>query len=79
MAVVYEVPLLPVVLALPVLAHFHLAGDADPTCAKLAREMICELMRRFPARTFLLLGDGGYSNEVLLKDLEVRSKNSLVQ
>lgn len=37
---------------------------------KLAREMISELMRRCPDRTFLLMGDGGYTNEVLLKGLD---------
>jgi hypothetical protein len=70
MAVVYEIPLLPIVLALPIMARLHLPGKENPSCAKLAREMISELMRRFPDRTFLLLGDGGYSNEVLLKDLD---------
>jgi hypothetical protein len=70
MAVVYEIPLLPLVLAFPILARLHLPGKENPSCAKLAREMISELMRRFPDRTFLLLGDGGYSNEVLLKDLD---------
>jgi hypothetical protein len=70
MAVVYEVPLVPLVLALPIVARLHLSGKDNPSCAQLAREMISELMRRFPDRSFLLLGDGGYSNEVLLKDLE---------
>src|SRR5208283_1462661 len=72
MAVVYELPLLPIVLALPIMARLHLPGkDKDnPSCAKLAREMISELLQRFPNRRFLLLGDGGYSNEVLLKDLD---------
>jgi DDE superfamily endonuclease len=70
MAVVYEVPLLPIVLALPILARLHLPGKDNPSCAQLAREMMSELMRRFPDRTFLLLGDGGYSNEVMLKDLD---------
>jgi hypothetical protein len=67
LAVAFEIPLLPVVLALPIMARLHLPGKANPSCAKLAREMICELMRLFPERTFLLLGDGGYTNEVLLK------------
>jgi hypothetical protein len=70
MAVVFEIPLLPIVLALPIMARLHLPGKENPSCANLAREMISELMRRFPDRTFLLLGDGGYSNEVLLKDLD---------
>jgi len=70
MAFVFEVPLAPYVFALPIAARLHLSGKDNPSCAQLAREMISELMRRFPDRTFLLLGDGGFSNEVLLQDLD---------
>jgi hypothetical protein len=70
LAVVFEVPLLPIVLALPVLARLHRAGAGNFTCAQLARQMISELRQRFPKRSFLLLGDGGYSNSELLLDLD---------
>jgi hypothetical protein len=69
LAVAFEVPLLPIVLALPIMARLH-RSDEGPTCAQLAREMISELLQRFPDRSFLLLGDGGYSNSELLEDLE---------
>jgi hypothetical protein len=69
LAVAFEVPLLPIVLALPIMARLH-RSDEGLTCAQLAREMIRELLQRFPARSFLLLGDGGYSNSELLEDLE---------
>jgi hypothetical protein len=69
MAVAFEVPLLPIVLALPIMARLH-RSDEGPTCAQLAREMIRELMKQFPDRSFLLLGDGGYTNSELLEDLE---------
>jgi hypothetical protein len=69
LAVVFEVPLLPVVLALPIMARLHRSDDG-PTCAQLAREMVIDLMQRFPDRTFLLLGDGGYSNCEMLEDLK---------
>jgi hypothetical protein len=74
LAIVYEIPLLHLVMALPIMARLHVSGKENPSCSQLARDMICELMRRFPDRTFLLLGDGGYSNEVLLKDLKELGK-----
>ncbi len=70
MAVVYEVPLLPIVMAFPIMARLKLPGKEKPTCAQRAREMIADLLHHFPDRHFILLGDGGYSNEVLLKDLD---------
>lgn len=70
LAVVFEVPLLPIVLALPIMARLHQSGEGHLSCAQLAREMIEELLRRFPERTFLLLGDGGYSNSELLDGLD---------
>lgn len=69
-AVAFEVPLLPVVLALPIMARLHRTGEGLPTCAQLAREMVSDLLQRFPDRSFLLLGDGGYSNSELLEDLD---------
>ena len=74
MAVVLEVPLLPIVMALPIMARLHRSDEGTPTCAQLAREMIGELLQRFPERSFLLLADGGYSNSELLEDLPERGK-----
>ena len=69
LAFVYEVPFLPIVLALPVMARLHRTGEGMLSCAQLTREMLSELMRRFPHRSFLLLGDGGYSNSELFRGL----------
>jgi DDE superfamily endonuclease len=74
LAVAFEVPFLPIVLALPVMARLHRTDEGTPTCSQLAREMVCELMHHFPERSFLLLGDGGYSNSELLKDLKELGK-----
>jgi hypothetical protein len=74
MAVAFEIPLLPIVLALPVMARLHRTDEGTPTCAQLAREMIRELVQRFPDRSFLLLGDGGYTNSELLEGLEELGK-----
>jgi hypothetical protein len=73
-AVAFEVPFLPIVMALPVMARLHRTDEGAPTCSQLAREMICELLQRFPNRSYLLLGDGGYSNSELLEDLEELGK-----
>lgn len=69
LAAIYECQLLPLVIALPIMARLHVAGPNSPSCAALAREMIVDVMNLYPDLSFLLLGDGGYSNEVLLKDL----------
>src|SRR5207245_223515 len=36
------------ILALPVLARLHLPGKGQPSCAKLAKEMLAELLAHFP-------------------------------
>jgi hypothetical protein len=69
LAVVFEVSGLPIVLTLPIMARLHRSDEGTPTCAQLAREMIGELLQRFPEQSFLLLADGGYSNSELLEDL----------
>ena len=70
LAFVYELPLIPLVLAIPIMARLHIAEEGKPGCARLGREMIGELMQLYPHRSFLLLGDGGYSNRELLEDLD---------
>jgi len=70
LAFVFEVPLLPIVLALPIMARLHCPDEGTPGCALLARQMLSELLQRFPTRTFLLMGDGGYSNSELLEGLD---------
>jgi hypothetical protein len=55
---------------LPVMARLHRVGEGLPSCAQLAREMLQELLHHYPNRQFLLLGDGEYSNSVLLDGLD---------
>jgi hypothetical protein len=70
LAVGYEIPLAGIILALPLMARLHRAGEGNPSCAGLAREMVLEVMKQYPKRKFLLLGDGEYTNSTLLEDLD---------
>ena len=69
LAFAFEIPLVGHILALPVMARLHRSGEGLPSCAQLAREMVEELMRHYPQRQFLLLGDGEYTNSVVLNGL----------
>jgi hypothetical protein len=51
------------------MARLHRCGEGLPRAALLAREMVLELLRQYPDRQFVLLGDGAYSNSVVLEDL----------
>jgi hypothetical protein len=57
------------ILAVPLLARLHLPGKGQPSCAALARQMLQEVLGWFPDYHFILVGDGGYANVSLLKDL----------
>jgi len=69
LAVAFEIPVVGIILALPVMARLHRSGEGLPSCAQLAREMLLEMRQHYPDRRFLLLGDGEYSNSVLLDGL----------
>jgi hypothetical protein len=60
------------ILALPLLARLHQSGKGKPSCSKLAREMVAEVLGWFPDRRFVLVGDGAYASQVLLSDLNER-------
>jgi hypothetical protein len=60
------------ILALPLLARLHLPGKGQPSCAELAKEMLTELLNWWPNRRFILVGDGVYATEGLLKELDER-------
>jgi DDE superfamily endonuclease len=60
------------ILALPLLARLHLPGQGQPSCADLAKEMLAEVLGWWPGRRFILVGDGAYATEGLLKDLDER-------
>jgi len=60
------------VLALPLLARLHRAGQAQPSCPQLARQLLAEVLAWFPGRRFTLVGDGAYASKALLADLDER-------
>lgn len=60
------------ILALPLLARLHLPGKGQPSCADLAKEMLVEVLNWWPDQRFILVGDGAYATEGLLRDLEER-------
>ncbi len=57
------------VLCLPLLARLRLPGKAQPSCARLAREMLGEVRGWFPGRPLILLGDGAYACQAALEPL----------
>ena len=71
-AIAFCVPGTSIVLALPLLARLHLPGKGQPSCAKLTREMLSEVLGWFPDRDFTLIGDGAYACKELLSDLPSR-------
>jgi hypothetical protein len=68
LAIAFEIPLTGVIVALPVMARLHRPGET-PGNAQLAREMVQDLLKLYPGQQFLLLGDGEYTNGVLLDGL----------
>jgi DDE superfamily endonuclease len=58
-----------VILALPVMARLHHPGKGQPSCSVLAKEMLAELIGRFPSRRFTLVGDGAYACKEMLGEL----------
>ncbi len=60
------------ILALPLLARLHRPGKAQPSCPRLARELLAEVLTWFPDRRFILVGDGAYASKALLADLDER-------
>jgi hypothetical protein len=67
------IPLFPdQILCLPLLARLHLPGEGSPSCADLAAEMLGEVLRWFPGRRIVLIGDGAYAAHGLLEGLDPR-------
>jgi hypothetical protein len=60
------------ILALPLLARLHLPGKGQPSCADLAKQMLSDVLGWWPSRRFILVGDGTYASEGLLRDLDER-------
>jgi DDE superfamily endonuclease len=67
------IPLVPdQILCLPLLARLHLPGEGSPSCVDLAAEMLGEVLRWFPGRRIVLIGDGAYASHGLLGGLDPR-------
>jgi hypothetical protein len=60
------------IYCLPIHAMLHLAGNNHKSEATLAREMLQDILGWFPDRKHVLLGDGAYSANNLLGDLDPR-------
>ena len=73
MGLAIPIPLSPEqILCLPLSARLHLPGAANPSGVDLAAEMLAEVLRWFPDRQIVLIGDGGYAGHGLLADLDPR-------
>jgi hypothetical protein len=57
------------ILCLPLLARLHLPGQAGPSCARLARQLVEEVRTWFPGRELILIGDGAYACKATLEPL----------
>jgi DDE superfamily endonuclease len=60
------------ILALPLLARWHLPGKGQPSCPVLAKAMLAEVLGWFPSHAFTLVADGAYACKELLGDLDGR-------
>ena len=57
------------IVCLPLLARLHLPGQAQPSCARLARQLLQEVQAWFPGRELILVGDGAYACKAALEPL----------
>jgi hypothetical protein len=60
------------IYCLPIHAMLHLAGKKHKSEATLAKEMLQDVLGWFPDRKLVLVGDGAYSANNLLGDLDQR-------
>jgi len=60
------------ILACPLLARLHRAGQTQPSCVDLAHQMLTDLLAWFPNRTLTLVGDGAYASRGLLTNRDER-------
>ena len=60
------------IYCLPIHAMLHLAGKNHKSEATLAKEMLQDILGWFPDRKLILIGDGAYSANNLLGDLDPR-------
>jgi hypothetical protein len=60
------------IYCLPIHAMLHLAGKGHKSEATLAKEMLQDILGWFPDRKLVFIGDGAYSANNLLGDLDAR-------
>lgn len=60
------------IYCLPIHAKLHLAGKKQTSEATLAKEMLEDILAWFPDRKLVFIGDGAYSANNLLADLDPR-------
>jgi hypothetical protein len=60
------------IYCLPIHAMLHLAGKSHKSEATLAKEMLQDILGWFPQRKLVFIGDGAYSANNLLGDLDPR-------
>jgi len=60
------------IYCLPIHAKLHLAGKKQKSEATLAKEMLEDILAWFPDRKLVFIGDGAYSANNLLTDLDPR-------
>jgi len=60
------------IYCLPIHAMLHLAGKSHKSEATLAKEMLQDILGWFPERKLVFIGDGAYSANNLLGDLDPR-------
>lgn len=72
MGLAIQIPGTKKIYCLPIHAKLHLPGKGQPSEATLAREMLQDVLGWFPDRKLVFLGDGAYSANNLLGDLDER-------
>ena len=72
LGLIVPLPLTGCFLCLPLAFRLKMPGKGQPSCAALARELLEEVVARFPTRDLILIGDGGYANQATLTDLPER-------
>ncbi len=60
------------IYCLPIYAKLHLPGKNQPSEATLAKLMLQDILRWFPDRKLVFIGDGAYSAKNLLGELDSR-------
>jgi hypothetical protein len=73
LALAVPIPLCPSrVFCIPLAMRLHLAGEDQPSCAALARQMLDEVLTWFADRDVILIADAAYACEPVLEGLPKR-------